>query len=147
MQSITRTLTRQSPLFTPQLRIPATRPFSSTLISRKSATEAVKETVHKVDKAVASKIVDGIEVGQTATQKAKAAAGLSASEAKTAASNAASEAQGASSSATGSASGTASEASGKASELAGQAKGKAAELKGAAKGKAAELKGEVKGKL
>ncbi|KAF7910362.1 hypothetical protein BELL_0688g00030 [Botrytis elliptica] len=140
MQSITRTLTRQSPLFTPQLRIPATRPFSSTLISRKSATEAVKETVHKVDKAVASKIVDGIEVGQTATQKAKAAAGLSASEAKTAASNAASEAQGASSSATGSASGTA-------SELAGQAKGKAAELKGAAKGKAAELKGEVKGKL
>ncbi|TGO14733.1 hypothetical protein BTUL_0049g00420 [Botrytis tulipae] len=140
MQSITRTLSRQSRLFTPQLRIQASRPFSSTFTSRKSATEAVKETVHKVDKAVASKIVDGIEVGQTATQKAKEAAGLSASEAKTAASNAASEAQGTTSSATGSASGTA-------SELAGQAKGKAAELKGAAKGKAAEVKGEVKGKL
>ncbi|KAF7929859.1 uncharacterized protein EAE97_009456 [Botrytis byssoidea] len=140
MQSITRTLSRQSRLFTPQLHIQASRPFSSTFISRKSATEAVKETVHKVDKAVASKIVDGIEVGQTATQKAKEAAGLSASEAKTAASNAASEAQGTTSSATGSASGTA-------SELAGQAKGKAAELKGAAKGKAAEVKGEVKGKL
>ncbi|TGO23721.1 hypothetical protein BPAE_0123g00110 [Botrytis paeoniae] len=142
MQSITRTLSRQSRLFTPQLRIQATRPFSSTFISRKSATETVKETVHKVDKAVASKIVDGIEVGQTATQKAKAAAGLSASEAKTAASNATSEAKGATS-ATGSASGTASEMSGKASELAGQAKGKAAELKGEAKGKASEVKGKL----
>ncbi|KAF7943414.1 hypothetical protein EAE96_011340 [Botrytis aclada] len=147
MQSITRTLTRQTRLFRIPQATSTTRPLSSTFISRKSATETVKETVHQVDKAVSSKIVDGIEVGQTATQKVKTAAGLSASEAKTAAANAASEAQGAAqgakSSTTGSASGTASEISGKASELAGQAKGKAAEVKGAAKGKANEVKGKL----
>ena len=42
----------------------APRAFSTSFISQKSATETVKETVHAADKAVAGKIVDGIEVGR-----------------------------------------------------------------------------------
>jgi hypothetical protein len=41
----------------------ATRAFSTTYVAHKSVTETVKETVKTVDKAVASKIVDGIEMG------------------------------------------------------------------------------------
>jgi hypothetical protein len=37
--------------------------FTTSVVLRKTATETVKDTVKTVDKAVASKIVDGIEVG------------------------------------------------------------------------------------
>ncbi|KAA8566637.1 hypothetical protein EYC84_009178 [Monilinia fructicola] len=103
MQSLTRTRTLLRQRLPHAGARTATRPFTSTRTAPKSA--------------VASKIVDGIEVGQTATQKAKAAAGLSGKEAK-----------------------------GKAAEAAGDVKGKAQEFKGEAKGKAQELKGEAKGK-
>jgi len=122
----------------------APRAFSTSFISQKSATETVKETVHAADKAVAGKIVDGIEVGrkspssllsffaalyfpvqissyanersttEQASAKVKEAAGMSSGEAK-----------------------------GKAEELKGEAKGKAAELKGQAQGKAEEIKGKM----
>ena len=39
----------------------AARSFSTSPIIRKSATETVKDTVKKVDKTVANKLVDGIE--------------------------------------------------------------------------------------
>jgi hypothetical protein len=42
----------------------APRAFSTSFIVRKSATEAVKDTVKGVDRAVSDKIVDGIEVGR-----------------------------------------------------------------------------------
>ncbi|TAQ89851.1 hypothetical protein B7494_g1827 [Chlorociboria aeruginascens] len=96
----------------------APRAFSTSFVAQKSATEAVKDGVKTVDRAVSDKIVDGIEVGQTAAQKAREVAGMSSSEAKS-----------------------------KASELTGETKGKTSELTGAAKGKKEELKGEAKGKL
>merc|ERR1712230_236301 len=93
-------------------RAPATsfapRAFSTTFVARKSATESVKDGVKTVDRKVSDVLVEGIEVGQTAAQKAKEVAG----EAK------------------GKANEVAGEAKGKANELAGEAKGKKEELKG-----------------
>jgi len=85
---------------------------------KKSPVEAAKDAAKTVDRKVSDTLVDGIEIGQTATEKAKSAAGLASDK-----------------------------ASGKTAEVAGEAKGKAAEFKGQAKGKAEELKGEAKGKL
>ncbi|KAA8566638.1 hypothetical protein EYC84_009178 [Monilinia fructicola] len=96
MQSLTRTRTLLRQRLPHAGARTATRPFTSTRTAPKSVTE---------------------NLGQTATQKAKAAAGLSGKEAK-----------------------------GKAAEAAGDVKGKAQEFKGEAKGKAQELKGEAKGK-
>jgi hypothetical protein len=42
--------------------IPAARAISTTTVVQKTATETVKDTLKAVDKTVASKIVDGIEV-------------------------------------------------------------------------------------
>jgi len=109
MSFLLRTLPRQS------ARVAfAPRAFSTTIVQRKSPTEAVKDTVKTVDRAVSDKLVDGIEVGQTAAQKAKEVAGMSKGEMK-----------------------------GKAEELKGEAKGKAAEISGQAKGKAEEVKGKL----
>ncbi|RAL64753.1 hypothetical protein DID88_001784 [Monilinia fructigena] len=86
MQSLPRTLLIRNRIIpAPRVALAlaqTARPFSSTRIAPKSATESVKDARKTVDKAVASKIVDGIEAGQTAAQKAKAAAGLSSKEAK-----------------------------------------------------------------
>jgi len=112
MSFLLRTLPRQSARLS--ILPIAPRAFSTTIIQRKSATETVKDTVKTVDRAVSDKLVDGIEIGQTAAQKAKSASGMTADEAK-----------------------------GKAAELSGEAKGKAAELSGEAKGKKEELKGKL----
>jgi hypothetical protein len=40
------------------------RPFSTSLVTRKTATEAVKDTVKTVDRKVSDKLVDGIELGR-----------------------------------------------------------------------------------
>lgn len=110
-------------------RAPATsfapRAFSTTFVARKSATESVKDGVKTVDRKVSDVLVEGIEVGQTAAQKAKEVAGMSSSEMK------------------GKANEVAGEAKGKANEVAGEAKGKANELAGEAKGKKEELKGKM----
>merc|ERR1711964_632137 len=110
-------------------RAPATsfapRAFSTTFVARKSATESVKDGVKTVDRKVSDVLVEGIEVGQTAAQKAKELAGMSSSEMK------------------GKANEVAGEAKGKANEVAGEAKGKANELAGEAKGKKEELKGKM----
>ncbi|KAH7395647.1 LEA domain-containing protein [Cadophora sp. MPI-SDFR-AT-0126] len=103
----------------------APRAFSTTFVARKSATEAVKDGVKTVDRKVSDVLVEGIEVGQTAAQKAKEVAGMSQSEMK------------------GKASEVAGEAKGKANEVAGQAKGKANELAGEAKRKKEEVKGKL----
>ncbi len=46
--------------------ISATTPrvFSTSFVTRKSATEAVKDTVKTVDRAVSDKLVDGIELSR-----------------------------------------------------------------------------------
>lgn len=62
MSFLLRTLPRQSSRFIPATT--ATRAFSTTLLVRKSATEAVKDTVKSVDRAVSDKLVDGIEAGR-----------------------------------------------------------------------------------
>lgn len=110
-------LTRTTLRLAPRTTTFAPRAFSTSFAAQKTATESVKDTIHSVDKAVASKIVDGIEASETAAQKAKEAAGMSSGEAK-----------------------------GKASEVTGQAKGKASEVAGQAKGKASEIGGEAKAK-
>jgi hypothetical protein len=43
----------------------APRSFSTSLAARKTATEAVKDTVKTVDRKVSEKIVGGIEIGRT----------------------------------------------------------------------------------
>merc|ERR1711964_692216 len=67
-------------------RAPATsfapRAFSTTFVARKSATESVKDGVKTADRKVSDVLVEGIEVGQTAAQKAKEVAGMSSSEMK-----------------------------------------------------------------
>merc|ERR1711964_741632 len=123
MSSLTwRTVTRAT-------RAPATsfapRAFSTTFVARKSATESVKDGVKTVDRKVSDVLVEGIEVGQTAAQKAKEVAGMSSSEME------------------GKANEVAGEAKGKANEVAGEAKGKANEFAGEAKGKKEELKGKM----
>ncbi|PSR85680.1 hypothetical protein BD289DRAFT_453184 [Coniella lustricola] len=92
--------------------------FTTSLYLRKTVTEAAKDTLKTVDRAVSDKLVDGIDAGVTAKEKVK----------------------GATSEVTG-------KTSGEASELSGEAKGKAQELKGQAKGKASELKGKAKEKV
>ncbi|PMD67403.1 uncharacterized protein K444DRAFT_658462 [Hyaloscypha bicolor E] len=109
MSFLTRTVSR----FSAQASSGA-RTFSTTLVSRKIVPDAVKEPVKKMDRAVSDKLVDGIELGQTAAQKAKEVAGMSKGEVK-----------------------------GKAHEVAGEAKGKANELAGEAKGKKEEIKGKL----
>ncbi|KAF8860629.1 hypothetical protein BDZ45DRAFT_672356 [Acephala macrosclerotiorum] len=111
MSFLLRTLPRQS---TRVVFSPVPRAFSTSIAQRKSATDTVKDTVKTVDRKVSDKLVDGIELSQTAAQKAKAATGMSADEAK-----------------------------GKAAELSGEAKGKAHELAGEAKGKKEEIKGNL----
>ncbi|RDL32566.1 Uncharacterized protein BP5553_09022 [Venustampulla echinocandica] len=103
----------------------APRAFSTSITARKSATEAVKNVAKAVDRKVSNKLVDGIEIGETATHKVKEVAGVTSSEVK----------------------GKASEVAGKASKVSGEAKGKASEIAGEAKGKANEVAGDVKGKL
>ncbi|CZR64286.1 uncharacterized protein PAC_14184 [Phialocephala subalpina] len=113
MSFLLRTLPRQSTrAFAPSTIAP--RAFSTSFVQRKSATETVKDAAKTVDRKVSDKLVDGIELGQTAAQKAKSAAGMSADEAK-----------------------------GKAAEMTGEAKGKAHELAGEAKGKKEEIKGKL----
>jgi hypothetical protein len=58
-------LTRTQPMLrTRGFAAIAPRAFSTSFVVRKSATEAVKDTVKTVDRAVSNKIVDGIEVGR-----------------------------------------------------------------------------------
>ncbi|TVY46859.1 hypothetical protein LOCC1_G002784 [Lachnellula occidentalis] len=119
---------------TPMLRVAARascapRAFSTSLALKKSPVEAVKDTAKTVDRKISDTLVDGIEIGQTAAEKAKAAAGL-----------ASDKASGKTAEMAGEAKGMAGQAQGKAQGMAGQAKGKAAELKGEAMGKAEETK-------
>merc|ERR1712093_757887 len=78
-------------------RAPATsfapRAFSTTFVARESATESVKDGVKTVDRKVSDVLVEGIEVGQTAAQKAKELAGMSSSEMKGKANEVAGEAK------------------------------------------------------
>ncbi|RDW84942.1 hypothetical protein BP6252_02532 [Coleophoma cylindrospora] len=116
MSFLTRAIPRtaRAATFTTQ----APRAFSTSFVARKSPVDATKDTLKAVDRAVADKLVDGIEVGQTAAKKVKEATGVSSTE----------------------------DLKAKATEVTGQAKGKAAEVTGEAKGKASEVAGEAKGK-
>ncbi|PSS07007.1 hypothetical protein M430DRAFT_148061 [Amorphotheca resinae ATCC 22711] len=108
----------------------APRAFSTSLVAQRTAAQAAKDTLKTVDRKVSDKLVDGIEVGQSVTEKAKRVTGIgSTSDAKAKAQEVAGEAKG------------------KAHEVAGEAKGKAHGVAGEVKGKAEELKGDIKGKL
>ncbi|KAL2423314.1 hypothetical protein ABEF95_006223 [Exophiala dermatitidis] len=92
----------------------STRLFSTAIVHQKSATEAVKDGLKKVDRVVSDAAVTGIDKTIELKDKAAEVAGVETGKAQ-----------------------------GKASEVAGEAKGKAAELSGEAKGKAAEVKGKL----
>ncbi|RYP46224.1 hypothetical protein DL768_007543 [Monosporascus sp. mg162] len=109
--------------------VQAPRQFSTSIASRKSATETVKDSLKKVDRKVSDKLVDGINVGSATAQKVAGVAEAGGSKARASAE----ELRG--------------EAKGKASELQGELQGKASELKGEAKGAAKEAEGKVKGSL
>ncbi|KAM5351797.1 hypothetical protein ACJ41O_004520 [Fusarium nematophilum] len=117
MSFLTENIVRRVALAPRVFAIQAPRTFSTSFAAHRTATEAVKDTAKKVDRAVSDKIVDGIEVGETVTGKIKEGAEQV----------------------------TGSHAASKAAELKGEAKGKASELQGEAKGAAKEAKGKVKG--
>ncbi|KAI6780227.1 uncharacterized protein J7T54_003006 [Emericellopsis cladophorae] len=107
----------------------AARPFSTTVIQHKSATESVKDGLKSVDRAVSDKIVVGLDAAAAAKEKAEKVTG---------------KAEGAAEELKGDAQQVKSQAKGEANETKGDLAGKAQELKGEAKGKAAELKGKAK---
>lgn len=60
-------LTRTPLLLRAPLASHSARAFSTSLANRKSATDAVKDTVKGVDRAVSDKLVDGIELGRSSS--------------------------------------------------------------------------------
>ena len=60
MSFLTRTAIRTAP----RVSAFAPRAFSTSFVAQKTATEAVKDTVKGVDRAVSDKLVDGIEIGR-----------------------------------------------------------------------------------
>ena len=145
--------------------------FSSSVVLQKSAVDSAKDTLKTVDRAVADKLVDGINVGGKSTHfptllyslltdifphtenvvnKVKGTAEEAASKtANTSAAELRGEAKGTANEMAGKAKGTANEYTGKAkgaaSEYSGEAKGTAEQLKGKAKGVAHDIAGKAKG--
>jgi len=99
----------------------APRPFTTSIALRRTPVDTAKSGLKTVDRAVADKLVDGIDAAEAAGDKLKQATGAVAGKAE--------EVKG--------------DAKGKAEEVKGQAMGKASEVKGQAKGKASEVKGKV----
>ena len=118
MSFLTENVIRRVALAPRVIAFQAPRTFTTSFALQRTATDAVKDTAQKVDRVVSDKIVDGIEAGQDAAAKAKAAAR------DVTDSN---------------------DAAAKAKELKGEAAGKAQELKGEAKGAAEQAKGKAKG--
>ncbi|KAH7192127.1 uncharacterized protein B0J16DRAFT_368399 [Fusarium flagelliforme] len=118
MSFLTENVIRRVALAPRVIAFQAPRTFTTSFALQRTATDAVKDTAQKVDRVVSDKIVDGIEAGQDAAAKAKAAArDITDSN----------------------------DAAAKAKELKGEAAGKAQELKGEAKGAAEQAKGKAKG--
>ncbi|KAK4122029.1 hypothetical protein N657DRAFT_682494 [Parathielavia appendiculata] len=121
--------------------------FTTATRYQKSAVESAKDTLKTVDRKVADKLVDGIDIGtayaskvkEAATQTTEGKASAVASKIKEATSEVSAG------KVTGKAAELRGEVQGKASEVAGEAKGKASELAGEAKGKTSEMMGEAKG--
>ncbi|TFB07701.1 hypothetical protein CCMA1212_000148 [Trichoderma ghanense] len=136
--SITRSILPKTTI-TPISRIAAARcstrrPFTTSRPAHKTVPETVKDGLHRVDRAVSDKLVDGINMATAATHKVmETAEDLSNS-------GVAEQVEGAQAHAKG----KAKEMKGTAQELKGAAQGKAEELKGKAKGAAAEAKGKAK---
>lgn len=126
------------------------RAFSTSLATRKTATEAVKDTVKTVDRKVSDKIVGGIEIGRkclpqlntihsypASTHQYRIPCMATDTSSPETATRKAKSAVGIGSE----------DAKAKASQFTEYAKGKAHETAGEAKGKAHEVTGEAKGKI
>ncbi|KAG9251004.1 uncharacterized protein F5Z01DRAFT_677257 [Emericellopsis atlantica] len=118
----------------------AARPFTTTVIQQKSATETVKDGLKSVDRAVSDKIVVGLDAAAAAKEKAKGEAEKVSGKAEGTAEELKGDAQQVKNQAKGEAKETKGDLAGKAQELKGEAKGKAAELKGKAKETAQDMK-------
>ncbi|PTB61935.1 hypothetical protein BBK36DRAFT_1173001 [Trichoderma citrinoviride] len=137
MSFLTRSVPKTTSLAAPISRIAAvrsTRPFTTSRPAQKIVPETVKDGLHKVDRAVSDKLVDGINMATAASHKVmETAEDLSSS-------GVAEQVEGMQAHAKG----KAQEMKGTAKEMKGTAKGKAEELKGKTKGAAAEAKGKAK---
>ncbi|PKK49935.1 hypothetical protein CI102_7476 [Trichoderma harzianum] len=138
MSFLTRTInvSRTAAVVTPVSRIAAvrtSRTFTTSLAAQRTATEAVKDELKHIDRAVSDKLVDGINIATKASHKVmETAEDLSSS-------GVSSQVEGMGAHAKGKAEGMKSAAKGKAEEM----KGKAEEMKGKAKGTAAKAKGKA----
>ncbi|KAJ4861999.1 hypothetical protein T069G_02953 [Trichoderma breve] len=138
MSFLTRTInvSRTAAVVTPVSRIAAvrtSRTFTTSLAAQRTATEAVKDELKHIDRAVSDKLVDGINIATKASHKVmETAEDLSSS-------GVSSQVEGMEAHAKGKAEGMKSAAKGKAEEMKGKAKGTAAK----AKGKADETLDEV----
>ncbi|KAK4063943.1 uncharacterized protein Triagg1_9271 [Trichoderma aggressivum f. europaeum] len=142
MSFLTRTLnvSRTAAVVTPVSRIAAvrtSRTFTTSLAAQRTATEAVKDELKHIDRAVSDKLVDGINIATKASHKVmETAEDLSNS-------GVSSQVEGVEAHARGKAEAVKGTVKGKTEELKGNVKGKAEEMKGQAKGTAAKAKGKA----
>ncbi|EGR49173.1 uncharacterized protein TRIREDRAFT_121653 [Trichoderma reesei QM6a] len=123
----------------------STRPFTTSHAVHKIVPETVKDGLHRVDRAVSDKLVDGINMATAASHKVmETAEDLSNSGVAEQVEGMQAHAKGKAKEMKGAAKGKADEMMGSTQEMKGTAKGKAEELKGKAKGTAAEAKGKAK---
>ncbi|KAI5467103.1 hypothetical protein BGZ63DRAFT_370337 [Mariannaea sp. PMI_226] len=121
MSFLIESIARQAPRIPRTFAVHAPRAFSTSVLRHRTATEAVKDGLKSVDRAVSDKLVDGITVGEAVVEDV--------THGKTA--EKAAHLRG--------------EAKSRASEFEGQARGAAEHAKGQAKGAAEHAKGKVKG--
>ncbi|KAL6893223.1 hypothetical protein HDV57DRAFT_513434 [Trichoderma longibrachiatum] len=148
MSSLTRSVLPKTTLTAPISRIAAvrsTRPFTTSRAAQKIVPETVKDGLHKVDRVVSDKLVDGINMATAASHKVmETAEDLSSSGVAEQVEGMSAHAKSKAQEMKGAAKGKAEEMKGSAQEMKGAAKGKAEELKGKTKGAAAEAKGKAK---
>jgi uncharacterized protein YjbJ (UPF0337 family) len=125
MSFLTESAVRRVAMLPRAVAISAPRPFTTSLMAQKTATESVKDGLKTVDRTVSDKLVDGIDAATSAAEKVKKTTDEVASRNNIA--------------------GKADELKGKAEELKGKAAGKASEVEGQAKGAAHQARGKAKG--
>ena len=68
MSFLTENVIRRVALAPRVIAFQAPRTFTTSFALQRTATDAVKDTAHKVDRVVSDKIVDGIEAGRKSLQ-------------------------------------------------------------------------------
>ncbi|KAI0534743.1 hypothetical protein GGR58DRAFT_481777 [Xylaria digitata] len=129
MSFLTETIARRVALTSRVASIQAPRQFSTSMASRKTITEAAKDTIKSVDRKVSDKLVAGINIGAKAAETVTG------------------KATEANYKVTGSAQEIRNKMHAESEELAGKAKGAAKEAEGSVKGAAKHAEGKAKSAL